>query len=758
MSSTSKVAVPPSPNWYSSQISDVSRDGELYAYASHSYVVVVRPGTGEVLHQLAGHKGRVTSLTFLRGRGKYARHFLVTGSRDKTLIVWDAYSGKPIRAMSGHRSEIGALESFHEGEGASESRFFVGDFVSVDSSGWAFHWDVCSPEKPLHKIQLPQTFSGALCTFDCGTVSSSEHLLRGREGRDLHLIRNLLCYGTVSGEVCLVDVESQDVVQTWRPHSGSVCQVRSQVEGPNLLIMSTCKSGEIKVYAGRSEGGVLLDDVSAAIVLTPDQRLTANERARNWASSVYISGGENDKSARSILVTDLKGQIWKWNMAEGVSKGVGAAPFIAHHNRPIFRMDAMPGGGLLSCSMDRQVACFSANGSAQWAVRGFGGHAQCVCASGSQGKLAVACGDSTIRVYGDSLTAEAEQSRGLKEVQFLWNGLQNVSFSWMSFHPKQDDLLVFSTEGGDGIGVYNLFLGRVTYMSTRMGIQHAELRKEQTASFGEILLSPPTLYTLQSGKLLAWHKDVRQWGEMHTSKVRQEVDFSVCTRRTEGGGGSDTEVRAFSFSSSGKYLVLATESNDIHIFHDQEELQSANGGERNEQKASLFKPLSAKWYHLVSVSREGLSIDSDISCVSAGHETKTDDGGERLDIFAGYQDGSVLYERVVTSAGNHQCKKILIVLPQAHKARVRSIVFNSHLGDHWASVAQGEPSIKVWCGPNEESGSEGAGATLGSITLEGHHASVLSLCWSSVSPRCLYSASEDQSLRLWECWSGVGEH
>ena len=91
---TSSVAVPPSPNWYTSHASDVSLDGSLYAYAAHRFVVVVDPRSGEILHQLSAHKGRVTCLAFMKNR--HMRHFIVTGSSDKTLILWDALSGKPV--------------------------------------------------------------------------------------------------------------------------------------------------------------------------------------------------------------------------------------------------------------------------------------------------------------------------------------------------------------------------------------------------------------------------------------------------------------------------------------------------------------------------------------------------------------------------------------------------------------------------------------------------------------------------------------
>jgi hypothetical protein len=57
----SKVVLPPSPNWFSSHLSDLS-PGRFFAYCAHNAVVVVGlaggGASGRVAQVLSGHSNR----------------------------------------------------------------------------------------------------------------------------------------------------------------------------------------------------------------------------------------------------------------------------------------------------------------------------------------------------------------------------------------------------------------------------------------------------------------------------------------------------------------------------------------------------------------------------------------------------------------------------------------------------------------------------------------------------------------------------
>jgi WD40 repeat protein len=797
MSYSAGIVVPPSPNWYSSHVSDAGGDGKLYAYASQNYVVILCSVTGRILHQLAGHKGRVTCLAFLKR--SFLKQFLVTGSTDKTLILWDGDTGKPIRAMSGHRSEIKGISIFQERprthtrergsrangqeeEDSSSSSSvvgssttakadqrkhpdpFAGDFVSVDKSGWAFTWSLCNSDKPVHKIQLPNSFSGALCTFTLGPEPYSSSIMSGKDDGpnnkdDPSLLENCICYGTTKGQVGLVDVTSGAEVQGWQPHSREVCQVRSWYSRALacLLLMTTSKNGEAKLHvaAGKEKGEGSGDDRTTEVIFKPlvalgsHQKLTSSEEFRNWTSCLFSL---SDSNRQSIYLTNLKGQIYKWSL--GATKDFQLevnGPHIIYHNRPIFRLDALPGGSILSCSMDRQVACFHEEDKSSlcWAFRGFGAHSQFVCASPTTGKLAVGCGDSTVRLYDDiSLQAQAPQTSSakdfakiMKEKKFLWNGLQKMSFRWISFHPKHETLIVFATEAGS-LGVYDMVLEKVAYLSSEKlkAIQSLCWRNEAAAGNNlnsngmDTSWDSTTLYMLHSGKLCAWHRDIKQWADMHSSKVYDEVRLEPCL------ANPSHQVSAFQWSACGRYLLLASEVNSMSLCCDSGRQEGPT--------------------HLRSVHRMLSSSESLITCLRVMQDGGGGGEKEHLKVFAGHQDGKIFVEslHLLRSSGERgeevSCISISSLVLDAHKHNITGIVI-SPFTNHWASISHGESCIKVWSEdlPRSSSSSSEGGATMKSnpcIVLQGHHANVLSICWSKVNARLLYSVSEDQAMRAWQ--------
>ena len=764
MSYTSGIVVPPSPNWYSSHVSSVSSDGNLYAYACKNYVVVVNPLTGKIIHHLAGHKKRVTSLCFLASALGHFRHFLVTGSADKTLILWDASTGKPIKAMSGHRSEIKATSSFRREAQGSRSPSFVGDFVSVDKSGLAFTWDLCKAEKPLWKLQLPSSFSGALCTFVCSGLPYA--IPSKEEGKEPSLLGQCVCYGTSEGVVGLVDVKSGEVVQNWQPHSREVCQVQSlslQLGAPGgegsckgyLLLMTTSKNGEAKLHVAQTAGSG--DDKKNWILpfkpvvnLGSSQKLTSGEEFRNWTSCHLGHFGER---GQPLYLTNLKGQVWKWSPGAGGGAAGGvkglknqARPHLAYHNRPIFRLDAVHGGCLISCSMDRQVACFNEDKSLRWAVRGYGAHSQYICTSPTTGKLAVGCGDNTIRVYSDTRASEGRQTEwvSMKEEQFLWRGLEKVSFRWMSFHPMQEELIIFVSEAGC-LGVYDTALEKVTYMSSQnLGIKCIDWRYQEDHfdDGNDSNWNAVTLFTLHSGKLWAWHKDFKHWGDMHSSKVHHQVNLGSCIT------DPSHKISAFQWSPCGTYLLLASDSpNMISLCSVQERAQIGNWE-------------SGQWHFHPVYTKASSCSDTAITCLRVRQEELGTGEGVSITLFVGHEDGNVWIETIHCFLPSHQEGKELTCLPisslvlDAHQHCITGIAI-SPFTSHWATFSHLESCIKVWSDEEEEEEmigkeeNDGAAKGYSCVTLQGHHASVLSVCWSKMNPRCLRSVSEDQAMRAW---------
>jgi WD40 repeat protein len=76
-------------------------DGKTLAQADGKAVRFIDLGTKKEIRRLKGHTDTVTALSFSPD-GKV----LVTGSKDKSLLVWDIGSGKILRKLGGHRAAI----------------------------------------------------------------------------------------------------------------------------------------------------------------------------------------------------------------------------------------------------------------------------------------------------------------------------------------------------------------------------------------------------------------------------------------------------------------------------------------------------------------------------------------------------------------------------------------------------------------------------------------------------------------------------
>jgi WD40 repeat protein len=63
--------------------------------------------TGQELHRLEGHTGRVWSAAFSPATpGGTGSRFIVTASDDGTIRTWDAQTGQPHRVLKGHTDAV----------------------------------------------------------------------------------------------------------------------------------------------------------------------------------------------------------------------------------------------------------------------------------------------------------------------------------------------------------------------------------------------------------------------------------------------------------------------------------------------------------------------------------------------------------------------------------------------------------------------------------------------------------------------------
>ncbi|KAK3256708.1 hypothetical protein CYMTET_34170 [Cymbomonas tetramitiformis] len=162
------IALPPSPNWYGSHLSDWGYQGRLVAIAAHNLVVLLRPDEICFEATLAGHTNRVTAVAFVKLLN--SNHLLISGSADRTLRVWDTVTRQQTQILRGHNAEVTAL--------ATSSQ--IADAVlSGDKDGHLLSWRFSSGERCAASKRLGD--SAILC------IAINPAKARGSPAPQLHL-------------------------------------------------------------------------------------------------------------------------------------------------------------------------------------------------------------------------------------------------------------------------------------------------------------------------------------------------------------------------------------------------------------------------------------------------------------------------------------------------------------------------------------------------------------------------------------------
>jgi WD40 repeat protein len=88
-----------------------SPDGKLLAACDRNLLNVYDAVSGKLVRALSGHEGDVLSVTFSHD-GKY----IATGGGDTTVRMWDASNGEVLHILSGHPAEVGGVAFSPDGK------------------------------------------------------------------------------------------------------------------------------------------------------------------------------------------------------------------------------------------------------------------------------------------------------------------------------------------------------------------------------------------------------------------------------------------------------------------------------------------------------------------------------------------------------------------------------------------------------------------------------------------------------------------
>ncbi len=524
-----------------------SPDGKYLAVASGKVIHLFDATTRVLLRRLTSHKGEVTSVT-IGGYGK----LLVSGSKDKTVRVWDVERGKVCHILIGHEDEVTSVTISGDGKllasGSKDKTVCV--------------WDVESGKK-RHRLTGHEEW-----VWDVTLSTDGKWLASGsRDNR----------------------------IQVW--DSGEHVRI---LTGHNYFVNSVTFSpdGKILASAGSLDETILLWDVQRGKLL---RGLTEHKHGVTY---VVFSPNGNQVASGSpegdILISDIKmGKIL--NRFNGHKGGVTSI---------MFRPDSTQ---LVSSSNDKTVRLWSVE--ADKPLYRCGGHKEYVTnvmfsPDGSQ--LVSASWDSTILLW-NTQTSEViykfiEHESNVESVTFSPDGSQLASVS------SDGTVLLWGVQTGElidaFIGYEDLFNYNIIFMFSPDGSQLALVSSDGTvllwsAQTGELIsefieheagvknitfspdgsqlalasLNTVWIYDSQTSKMLHKLTVYDQIGVMTFSRDGKQLasgsigSGTVWIWNTQTGGLSyeftehDREITSLAFSWDGSRLVSGSQDETIYIWN-----------------------------------------------------------------------------------------------------------------------------------------------------------------------------------------------
>ncbi|XP_037087595.1 gem-associated protein 5-like [Pollicipes pollicipes] len=408
MAAMKTICLPPSANWYSA--SAVASDGDSLVVSCARCSVVVwswhaAPDGAPPALRCHGviwdaHRERATSALVWRPADSADVH-VVTGGEDGLLKLWrctfteedSTFQAHCEKQHNGHKLKVVAVDH------AARSRHVA---VSVDERGSFVVWDTVA-----HTTRT--LFLERLAPTDLRCSPHTEHVVAvaGRRGA-------LWTVSLAAGGRILQKMRGHDEDVTsisWCPELNTLLSF----EQDHLLAVWGTRGGRCHVTQR---------------VTAPEGSRRAPSGERTWLSVLW-------SSADCLYSSGLAGQLLRWRLTDESDNCQ-----VVHrlHGSTLFNLVRL-GQMVVSSGIERQLVAHDPRSLLTSAVPSLGGHVNALhCCPVDPGRVAVGCGDSTIRVW--NLGADCSYS-----VTSIWQAVK-ASVLTVAWHPSKDTRLAFGTAEG----------------------------------------------------------------------------------------------------------------------------------------------------------------------------------------------------------------------------------------------------------------------------------------------------------------------
>jgi len=248
-------------------------DGETLASGSYDRTVKLwEAQSGKLLRALEGHRGMVRSVVFDPQSG-----WLASGSEDRTAKLWEAQSGKLLRTLEGHQQQVTSVVFNPKG----------GILASGSSDNTAKLWEIVSGKL----LRTLEGHKGAVVSvafdYDGGTLASgssdktaklwethSGKLLRTLEGHQKDVVSvafnsrgGTLATGSDDQTVKLWEVRKGKLLRTLEGHTGVVEMVAFSPDG--FLLASKSRDDTVRLWNCETWETVAVIPETVAVIPEP---------------------------------------------------------------------------------------------------------------------------------------------------------------------------------------------------------------------------------------------------------------------------------------------------------------------------------------------------------------------------------------------------------------------------------------------------------------------------------------------------------
>ncbi|XP_017790259.1 PREDICTED: gem-associated protein 5 [Habropoda laboriosa] len=436
-----ETTLPPSPNWYLSNILACSFNGTVAWGARDMIVVAKSEGNGKALQYSIikhSHKSKVTCLAFTPEFEEI--NLLASAGNDNAIKIWNletltiAYT----HLLEADKQVI-SVDWSHKDAYVIYAAISNGCVLS-----WNAHFDIVS------------SISLGKMTPTC--ISSCPH--------DPHLV----AVGSKSGLVYIINFQFKgQVVYKLRGHDTEIvslswCPSKINVLSGNLkedlLLASGGKDRSVFIWKTGGDGRYEMTiSLPGGPLDSHQHRSKLNPSVGNWVVVHWIE-------PKLLLTSSQWGELISWNLSTMI-KGKPTVKLIhANHNRGLFCIASVPNiektseedwrlkqrHTIWTLAQDRKIICCGIkenNVEIDYDIFTQSGYVYCISACPlDTSQVAFGVGDAMLRLWNLS-----EPHCTSFDITVLWQKIKG-KIRAISWHPEKENLLAYATEEGR-VGVFN---------------------------------------------------------------------------------------------------------------------------------------------------------------------------------------------------------------------------------------------------------------------------------------------------------------